>query len=91
VLIVGEFTSSVRKVVVSRTDFADIVREGLCLVGFVENVGARYFGVFLAFLGGLANPPCIVAWQANNIRGQWKRALSAAVMASGSALGGLIG
>lgn len=42
---------------------------GLCLIGFVENVGVRYFGVFLAAIPSTANGPCILTWQANNVRG----------------------
>ena len=44
---------------------------GLPLLGFAENVGARYFGVFLATTAVNANVPCILTYQANNIRGQW--------------------
>jgi len=53
---------------------------GLALLGFVENVGVRYFGVFLATAGCNANIPCVLTWQANNIRGQWKRALCSATL-----------
>lgn len=42
---------------------------GLCLIGFVQNVGVRYFGVFLAAIPSTANGPCILTWQANNVRG----------------------
>lgn len=44
---------------------------GLPLLGFATNVGARYFGVFLAVTAANANVPCILTYQANNIRGQW--------------------
>jgi hypothetical protein len=44
---------------------------GLPLLGFADNVGARYFGVFLATTGCNANVPCVLTYQANNIRGQW--------------------
>lgn len=53
---------------------------GIALLGFVENVGVRYFGVFLATAGCNANVPCVLTWQANNIRGQWKRALCSATL-----------
>ena len=42
---------------------------GLCLIGFVETVGVRYFGVFLACAPSTANAPAILSWQANNVRG----------------------
>lgn len=43
---------------------------GLGLMGFVSNVGAAYFGVFLITTSCNANVPCILTFQANNIRGQ---------------------
>lgn len=57
----------------------------------MHNVGARYFGVFLATSACYANIPCILTWQANNIRGQWKRALSSAILVSCGGIGGIIG
>lgn len=35
---------------------------GLPLLGFVDNVGARYFGVFLATAAANANVPCVLTW-----------------------------
>lgn len=64
---------------------------GLCLIGFVENVGVRYFGVFLAAIPSTANGPCILTWQANNVRGQWKRALVSALSVGLGAIGGVTG
>ena len=64
---------------------------GLVLLGFVENVGARYFGVFLAVSGCNSNVPCVLTFQANNIRGQWKRALASATLVGAGGLGGIIG
>ena len=43
---------------------------GLGLMGFVNNVGVRYFGVFLITSACNANVPCILTFQANNIRGK---------------------
>lgn len=43
---------------------------GLGLMGFVNNVGVRYFGVFLITTACNANVPCILTFQANNIRGE---------------------
>jgi heme A synthase len=54
-------------------------------------VGARYFGVFLATTAANANVPCVLTWQANNIRGQWKRALCSATLVGFGGLGGIIG
>lgn len=64
---------------------------GLALLGFVENVGVRYFGVFVTITGCQTNIPCILTWQANNIRGQWKRALCSATLVGAGGVGGLIG
>lgn len=64
---------------------------GLGLMGYTTNVGARYFGVFLATTAANANVPCVLTWQANNIRGQWKRALCSATLVGFGGIGGIIG
>ncbi|RMZ87274.1 hypothetical protein DV736_g5504, partial [Chaetothyriales sp. CBS 134916] len=64
---------------------------GIGLLGYVENVGVRYLGVFLATTACNANVPCILTWQANNIRGQWKRALCSATLVGFGGIGGIIG
>jgi hypothetical protein len=64
---------------------------GLPLIGFSNNVGVRYFGIFLATAAANANVPCVLTWQANNIRGQWKRALCSATLVGAGGVGGIIG
>jgi len=64
---------------------------GLGCLGFTKAVGARYFGVFLATAGCNANVPAVLTWQANNIRGQWKRALTSATLVGAGGIGGIIG
>jgi len=64
---------------------------GLPLLGFCKTVGVRYFGVFLATTACNANVPCVLTWQANNIRGQWKRALCSATLVGAGGIGGIIG
>lgn len=64
---------------------------GLILMGFVKNLGARYFGVFLATAGANANIPMCMSYQANNIRGQWKRAFCSATLVGFGGIGGIIG
>lgn len=64
---------------------------GLPLMGFCESVALRYFGVFLATAAANANVPCVLTWQANNIRGQWKRALCSATLVGAGGIGGIIG
>ncbi|PZD37777.1 UhpC, Sugar phosphate permease [Pyrenophora tritici-repentis] len=64
---------------------------GLPLIGFSSNVGVRYFGVFLATAAANATVPCVLTWQANNIRGQWKRAFCSASLVGAGGIGGIIG
>ncbi|RMD40833.1 hypothetical protein DV735_g4317, partial [Chaetothyriales sp. CBS 134920] len=64
---------------------------GIGLLGYVDNVGVRYFGVFVATSACNTNVPCVLTWQANNIRGQWKRALCSATLVSFGGIGGIIG
>jgi MFS family permease len=64
---------------------------GLPLIGWVENVGVRYFGVFLVAMGVNANIPASMTYQANNIRGHWKRAFCSATLVGFGGIGGIIG
>ncbi|PGG97763.1 hypothetical protein GX51_07144 [Blastomyces parvus] len=64
---------------------------GIPLLGFMENVGVRYFGAFLTTTACNATVPCILTWQANNIRGQWKRALCSATLVGTGGVGAIIG
>lgn len=64
---------------------------GLPLLGFATNTGARYFGVFLATTACNGNVPAVLTFQANNIRGQWKRALCSATLVGAGGLGGIVG
>jgi len=60
-------------------------------LGYTHNDGVRYFGVFLATIAANANCPALLTYQANNVRGQWKRALTSATLIGGGAIGGIIG
>jgi len=64
---------------------------GLGLLGYLHNDGVRYFGVFLATIACNANCPALLTYQANNVRGQWKRAFTSATLIGGGAIGGIIG
>lgn len=64
---------------------------GLAMIGYSNTVSVRYAGVFLATAAANANVPCVLTWQANNIRGQWKRALCSATLVGGGGVGGIIG
>lgn len=63
---------------------------GLPVMAFTKNTGARYFGVFLTVAGANANVPACMAWQANNIRGQWTRAFSSATLVAFDGIGGIV-
>lgn len=64
---------------------------GLPIMGFASSNGARYFGVFLVTAGTNANIPTALAYQANNVRGQWKRALTSALFVAFGGIGGISG
>ncbi|KAL2163455.1 hypothetical protein VTH06DRAFT_5513 [Thermothelomyces fergusii] len=64
---------------------------GLPLMGFHARAAVRYFGVFLVTAGANANVPAAMSYQANNIRGQWKRAFCSATFVSFGGLGGIAG
>lgn len=63
---------------------------GLPVMAFTKSTGARYFGVFLTVAGANANVPACMAWQANNIRGQWTRAFSSATLVAFDGIGGIV-
>ncbi|KAG9233265.1 general substrate transporter [Amylocarpus encephaloides] len=64
---------------------------GLPLLGYSKSNSVRYFGVFLATISANANVPSILTYQANNIRGQWKRALCSATLVGFGGVGGILG
>ncbi|CAG8893374.1 unnamed protein product [Penicillium egyptiacum] len=64
---------------------------GLSLLGWVASPGVQYFGVILVTAGGNANLPTDLAWQANNIRGKWKRSFCNALLLMGGGIGGIVG
>jgi len=64
---------------------------GLPLMGFASAAGVRYFGVFLVTAGANSNVPAAMSYQANNIRGQWKRAFCSATFVSFGGIGGIAG
>lgn len=51
----------------------------------------RYFGVFLTTAGANSNIPATMSYQANNIRGQWKRAFCSAILVGMGGVGGIAG
>ncbi|KAK5048668.1 hypothetical protein LTR84_005759 [Exophiala bonariae] len=63
---------------------------GCGLLGWTRSIGARYFGAFLVAIAVNANVPANLTWQANNVRGQWKRAFISALNVSFAGLGGIM-
>ncbi|KAL4895274.1 major facilitator superfamily domain-containing protein [Aspergillus ambiguus] len=64
---------------------------GLPIMGFARNPAVRFFGVFVTVAGANANIPASLAYQANNIRGQWTRALASATLVGLGGVGGIAG
>jgi len=64
---------------------------GLPIMGFHKNASVRYFGVFLTTAGANSNVPAVMSYQANNIRGQWKRAFCSATLVGFGGIGGIAG
>lgn len=63
---------------------------GLPMMGFAQGNATRYAGVFFAVAGCNANIPATMAYQANNVRGQWTRALSSATLVGFGGVGGIV-
>ncbi|KAI0018970.1 major facilitator superfamily MFS-1 [Xylariomycetidae sp. FL0641] len=64
---------------------------GLPILGWHPNPKLRYLGIFFIAAGANSNIPASLAYQANNIRGQWKRALCSALWVGFGAIGGIAG
>jgi MFS family permease len=64
---------------------------GLPIMAFGGSPGVMYFGVFIAVAGVNACVPACMAYQANNIRGQWKRAFCSATLVGFGGIGGISG
>ncbi|KAB8278327.1 major facilitator superfamily domain-containing protein [Aspergillus minisclerotigenes] len=63
---------------------------GLPIMGFAKGNAARYVGVFFAVAGANSNIPACMAYQANNVRGQWTRAFSSATLVGFGGIGGIV-
>lgn len=64
---------------------------GLGMMGFGKSAGVQYTGAFIGVAGANANVPATMAYQANNIRGQWKRAFCSATLTGLGGVGGISG
>lgn len=64
---------------------------GLPIMGFVKNPWGQYVGVFITVSGIQSIIPAIMAYQATNIRGQWRRAFCSASLTGIGGIGGISG
>jgi MFS-type transporter involved in bile tolerance (Atg22 family) len=64
---------------------------GLCLMEWAPSAGAQYLGAIFTCMGCSANIPSVMVFQANNIRGQWKRAFCSASLIGFGGTGGIVG
>ncbi|GME25344.1 mfs transporter [Neofusicoccum parvum] len=64
---------------------------GFCMLGLAEQVTVRYIGTYLATGAYVANWAALMAYQANNITGQWKRVFTAAICTASNGAGGIAG
>ena len=64
---------------------------GFAMLGFSNNDATRYAGTFLATGAYVSNWAALNGYQASNITGQWKRAVTAASVTACNGLGGVAG
>ncbi|KAI1306368.1 major facilitator superfamily domain-containing protein [Xylaria venustula] len=64
---------------------------GLPILGWHPDPKVRYFGAFLLVAGSNSNVPGTLAYQATNVRGQWKRAFTSATFVGFGGIGGIVG
>ncbi|OJJ03280.1 hypothetical protein ASPVEDRAFT_134574 [Aspergillus versicolor CBS 583.65] len=64
---------------------------GLCLMEWAPSAGSQYLGAIFTCMGCSANIPSVMVFQANNIRGQWKRAFCSASLIGFGGTGGIVG
>lgn len=64
---------------------------GFGMLGFSNQVAVRYVGTYLATGAYVSNWAALNSYQANNITGQWKRAVTAAAVTAMNGLGGVAG
>ncbi|KAL8829289.1 MAG: hypothetical protein Q9191_002098 [Dirinaria sp. TL-2023a] len=64
---------------------------GFAMLGFADQVTVRYVGCYLATGAYVSNWAALNSYQANNITGQWKRAVTAAAVTACNGLGGVAG
>ncbi|KAJ9112308.1 hypothetical protein QFC19_000727 [Naganishia cerealis] len=63
---------------------------GCLLIGYVKNKDAKYFGAFLAIMGGQCNVPSVLAYQANNTITYSKKSVASAIVIGMGGMGGIM-
>jgi predicted MFS family arabinose efflux permease len=64
---------------------------GLPLMGWHSKPGVQFLGMFFVTAGANSNIPAVMSFQANNLRGQWKRAFCSSTMVGFGGIGGIAG
>jgi MFS family permease len=64
---------------------------GLYMMTWVEISGVQYVGAIFVTAGSSANIPAVMVYQANNVRGPWKRAFCNASLTTLGGVGGIVG
>lgn len=64
---------------------------GLCMMTWTPAAASQYIGAVFIAVGISANIPAVMVYQANNIRGPWKRAFCSASLISFGGIGGIAG
>lgn len=62
---------------------------GLMMTAYCTSNDARYAGIFLGLAGCNSNLSTVIAWCANNVRGQSTRAVASALQVAFGAIGGI--
>ncbi|KAI5450461.1 hypothetical protein NCC49_003083 [Naganishia albida] len=63
---------------------------GCLLIGYVPKNGVKYFGAFLAIMGGQCNVPSVLAYQANNTITYSKKSIASAIVIGMGGIGGIV-
>jgi MFS family permease len=64
---------------------------GLPLMGWHPKPAVQFVGMFFVTAGANSNIPAVMSFQANNLRGQWKRAFCSSTLVGFGGVGGIAG
>lgn len=71
--------------------FCCVTSVGVPIMAFVPSPWVQYFGLCVTVIGVNSTIPAIFSYQANNIRGQWRRAFCSAALTGIGGVGGVAG